>query len=240
MRTKTILLSALLGTLGSIAVMAQSTNVYSLNAVGYVNVTVLPGFNIVSCPLIASPNNMIGNVLNNSANQYKKVQVYQWIAATGTFTNDEASTSLADANGFTNGWEYGGFITLNPGQAMWVQNPNLTNLTFTFVGTVPSGSLTNPIVTGFNMISSILPTSGDLVTNSLTDFSGANGATKRDQIYVWDPTIQNYDTYSYAVATGWTSNSIAQDPLIPNVGEGFWYQTGNAGISWVENFSVNQ
>ena len=50
MRTKTMLLSALLGTLGSVSLMAQSTNVYSLNAVGYINVTVQPGFNIVSCP----------------------------------------------------------------------------------------------------------------------------------------------------------------------------------------------
>ena len=40
MRTKTMLLSALLGGLGSVSLMAQSTNVYSLNAVGYINITV--------------------------------------------------------------------------------------------------------------------------------------------------------------------------------------------------------
>jgi len=144
---------------------------------------------------------------------------------------------LANANGFTNGWENGGVITLNPGQAAWFQNPFTTNLTFTFVGTVPTGSLTNTIVTGFNMISSILPASGDLVTNSLTSFTGA---TKKDEVYVWDTVTTAYDIYNYSVALGWTSNGVSLNPQIPNVGEGFWYQTANAGITWVENYSVSQ
>jgi hypothetical protein len=236
MRTKTMLLSALLGALGSVSVMAQ-TNVYSLNAVGYINVTVVPGFNIIACPLIASPDNTIGTILNNSANQYKKALVYQWVPSSGTYTNDEASTALAGANGFTNGWQYGGFITVNPGQSLWFENPFTTNLTLTFVGTVPTGSLTNTIVTGFNMVSSILPMSGDLVTNSLSLFTNA---TKKDAIYVWDPVGVTYDTYNWSVALGWASNGVSTHPVIPNVGEGFWYQTGNGPINWVENYSVAQ
>lgn len=36
----------------------------------------------------------------------------------------------------------------------------------------------------------------------------------------------------------WTAGG---DPIIPNVGEGFWYQnTGTAAINWVENYSVSQ
>jgi hypothetical protein len=38
MRTKTMLLSALLGSLGSLSLMAQSTNVYSLKEVGYIKI----------------------------------------------------------------------------------------------------------------------------------------------------------------------------------------------------------
>jgi hypothetical protein len=235
MRTKTMLLSALLGAIGSVSVMAQ--NVYSLNAVGYINVTVYPGYNIIACPLIASPDNTIGTLLNNSANQYKKAQVYSWIPSQGAYTNDEASVALANANGFSNGWQNGGLITANPGQSIWFLNPFTTNLTFTFVGTVPSGSLTNTIVTGYNLISSVLPASGDLVTNSLTAFTNA---TKKDAIYLWDPVNSVYDTYNYSIALGWAQNGVSTDPVIPNVGEGFWYETGNAGISWVENYSVSQ
>ncbi len=66
-----MLLSALLGTLGSVSLMAQSTNVYSLNAVGYINVTIDPGYNIISCPLIASPDNTINTLLTNGTGQFK-------------------------------------------------------------------------------------------------------------------------------------------------------------------------
>jgi hypothetical protein len=236
MRTKTMILSALLGALGSVSVMAQ-TNVYSLNAVGYINITAVPGFNMIACPLIGASGNSIGTLLNNASNQFKKAEVYQFSTTLGTYIIDEASVALATANGYTNGWESNGVITLNPGQAAWFQNPFTTNLTLTFVGTVPTGSLTNTIVTGFNMISSILPADGDLVTNSLTAFTVA---TKKDEIYVWDTGIQGYDIYNYSVANGWSSNGVALNPQIPFVGSGFWYQTGNAGISWVENYSVGQ
>jgi len=65
-----MLLSALLGAIGSVSVMAQ--NVYSLNAVGYINVTAVPGFTMIACPLIGANGNSIGALLNNSANQYKR------------------------------------------------------------------------------------------------------------------------------------------------------------------------
>jgi hypothetical protein len=53
MRTKTLALSAVLGMLGSASLVAQN-NVYSINAVGYINVTMPPGYSIVTCPLIAA------------------------------------------------------------------------------------------------------------------------------------------------------------------------------------------
>jgi hypothetical protein len=242
MRTKTMLLSALLGALGSVSVMAQ-TNVYSLNAVGYINVTAQPGFNIISCPLIASPTNTIGYLLNNSSNQLKKALVYSYSpSAPGGYVSDEASVALAQGNGYTNGWAEGGTITMLPGQAVWFANPFSSNITLTFVGTVPTGSLTNTISTGFNLISSILPASGDLVTNSLMNFTNA---TKRDEVYVYDQlTAGDYDLYNYTTANGWQTSTngatIDMNPQVPFVGAGFWYATGSAGISWVENFSVSQ
>ena len=63
MRTKTLALSALLGALGTAGALAQ--NVYSLNAVGYINVTLAPGYNIVTCPLIVSPTNTVANLFPN-------------------------------------------------------------------------------------------------------------------------------------------------------------------------------
>jgi hypothetical protein len=224
MRTKTILLSALLGSLGSVSLMAQSTNVYSLNAVGYINVTVEPGFNIISCPLIASPDNTINTLLTNSGGQFKKFQFWSWSPSSGTYTEDI---------GVGAAWGAGGTETLNPGQAAWLFNPSNSPVTVTFVGTVPSGSLTNTLSpSSYNLVSSILPTSGDIVTNTLMNFTTE---VKKDQVWTWDPATTNYTEY-IAIASGFSTH-----PILPTVGGGFWYfNSTNVDNNWVENFSVGQ
>jgi hypothetical protein len=227
MRTKTLLLSALLGSLGSVSLMAQSTNVYSLNAVGYINVTVEPGFNIVSCPLMATPDNTINTLLTNGTGQFKKFQFYAWDTTTASYTEAIGSGAGWGATGGTN--------TLYPGQAAWLFNPSNSPVTVTFVGTVPSGSLTNPLApNSFNLVSSILPTSGDIVTNSLMNFTTA---VKKDQVWMWDATSQTY-TEAIAGASGFP---VSGQPYQTNVGGGFWYLNNtNVVNNWVENFSVGQ
>jgi hypothetical protein len=230
MRTKTMLLSALLGALGSVSVHAQ--NVYSLNAVGYINVTLDPGYNIVSCPLWATDgngaiDNTITNLLGPNTNgQFKKWQIYGWNPVAAAFIPDSGTPS---------GWADGGTNTINPGQAVWIENPSNITVTVTFVGTVPTGTLTNPIYPGYNLISTIVPASGDIITNSIMNFT--NTPTKKDQIYTYNPlATPNYTGYSAAgnPAT-WSS-----DPILPSVGSGFWYESqSTATNNWVENYSVN-
>src|SRR5581483_447895 len=60
MRTKTILLSALLGLASGAAAMAQTTNVYSVNAVGYINVTCPPGFTMIANQLMTTNTTLAG------------------------------------------------------------------------------------------------------------------------------------------------------------------------------------
>jgi len=54
MRTKALLLAAAFAAAGVATSMAQA--VYSVNAVGYVNTTLVPGFQLVSNPLNAADN----------------------------------------------------------------------------------------------------------------------------------------------------------------------------------------
>ncbi|HUD47926.1 MAG TPA: hypothetical protein VMR33_13915 [Candidatus Baltobacteraceae bacterium] len=223
MRTKTMLLSALLGTLGSVSLMAQSTNVYSLNAVGYINVTIEPGYNIISCPLIASPDNTLNTLLSPTNGEFKGFKFYPWSASAGTYGSSDTATAHA--------WAGGGTETLLPGQAGFIFNPGTSNVTATFVGTVPSGSLTNTLLPGFNLVSSILPTSGDIVTNTLTDFTTQKVG---DKAYSYDP-VAGYTTYSVKPNGSW-----AVDPVQANVGGGFFYFSATATNDWVENFSVGQ
>jgi len=186
MRTKTLLLTAIAGALGSASLMAQ-TNVYSLNAVGYINVTCAPGFTMIADQLQAT-NNSIGSLLNDSTGTYDGIQVYKWNGTVFTFDTGDLALS-----GTANGWDNNGVITLNPGEAAWLKNPRATNVVLTFVGTVPQGSLTNTIAgpNKFSMVSSLVPQGGDLVTNlGLTNYNDG------DQVYVFNNPPGTYTPYT--------------------------------------------
>jgi hypothetical protein len=233
MRTKTMLLSALLGGLGSVSVMAQ-TNVYSLNAVGYINVTLQPGFNIITCPLIASPNNTIATLLNNTNGQYQSgprnvAQVQSYIG--GVYSVDTASEGTG-----TSGWANGGIITMNPGQAIFFYNPASTNMYATFVGTVPTGPTTNYLYPGYNLVGSVVPVTGDIVTNPISLFTyGTNVGRASDQFLTMIPDVgYNVDTFT---AGAWAGG----DPVVSNAYTGFFfYNALTITNNWVEDFTVAQ
>src|SRR5438477_5934309 len=60
MRTKTLLLTAALTAAGALISMAQ---VYSVNIVGYINLTVPKGFSMIANQLNASPDNKLSSVI---------------------------------------------------------------------------------------------------------------------------------------------------------------------------------
>jgi len=233
MRTKTVLLSALLGAIGTVGAMAQ-TNVYSLNAVGYINVTIYPGFNMISCPLWATDpsgavDNTISNLLVNTNGQYKKFQVWSYTA-----TN---SQPYFEEIGSATGWNQGGNTTINPGQAVWLNNPSNAPVTVTFVGTVPTGPITNVLyANSFNMVSTAVPASGDIVTNAIMAFTTAG---KKDQVWMYNAANSQPFTESIAGAGG-SSWPTGGDPIIPFVGGGFFYLNNQSTNNiWVENYSVS-
>jgi hypothetical protein len=240
MRTKTMLLSALVGSLASVStVMAQ--NVYSLNAVGYINVTLPAGFSIISCPLIASPDNTLNTLFPNTGGAYVGDTV--WFYSSSGYSSD-AGVITTGKHGTPSGWANGGTETLLPGTAVWFENASGAPITVTFVGSVPTGPQTNSLAAGFNLVGSVVPMSGDIITNSISDLTNY---TIGDDIFVWDPVNVVYDTYSIVNAggkhggTGYNNNFLPSDPIVPNVGEGFWYENNSgAAINWVENYTVSQ
>jgi hypothetical protein len=270
MRTKTLALSALLGMLGSASLVAQ-TNVYSLNAVGYINVVLPPGFSILTCPLICSPNNQIGTLFNNSAGQYQGAnggcQEYSFGGGTYLLTSPDICGYLGSS--YANGWLNGGTDTLNPGQAVFFFNPNPpggANFTNTFVGTVPQSTtptnsqlptgLTNVFNAGFNLVGSMVPTSGDFATNSImsnffNNFSGnPTGPSVGDYVYTYDPVAAFsaaiiWAPYAYG---GWLGGPGTNgpsgpngggDPVTTNVSQGFFYYNSQSSVTWIENFTIN-
>jgi hypothetical protein len=258
MRTKTLALSALLGLIGSASLVAQ-TNVYSLNAVGYINVPIYPGFNLISCPLICSPDNTLATIMPNgglfgaaTSNQYLAWEVWQWVPSAASYNTDFADAPVAgNKKGTVNsGWESGGTIAVTPGSGIWLYNPGAaTNLTL--VGTVPqNGSpvMTNTIQQGFNIVGSAVPMSGDLFANTNTLLGAVSGGTfnSGDAIYTFEPGSQSYDNGGgagpvyKASKSDWAGAGSSGNPVTTNITEAFWFfNGGGASETWTENFAIN-
>jgi len=231
MRTKTLLLTAVLSAAGVASSLAQVT-VYSVNAVGYVNRTFdKAGFYIIANPL-NSGNNQVGTVIPNAPDS---TVIYRFNASSGF---SEAITYVAGAGWFNST----GAATdvLAPGEAVFMGLPVGATypVTMTFVGEVPQGNLTNPVtITGnkLSLIASQVPVSAGLST-AIMNFPAADN----DTIYFFDGPTQKYlDAITYAAGAGWFDSSGAKDPT-PAVGEGFFLVSGaSANRTWTRTFTVN-
>jgi len=232
MRTKTLLLTAALSAAGLASSMAQ---VYSVNAVGYVNVSV-PGNN----QLIILANPLLGT------NQSLSTIIPTAPDGATIFRFDAGVQNYRDAIGYIDGLGWLGTDPdpqLPPGEGFWFQNPGAAT-TLTFVGEVPQGAASNgtQIAGGNNLslLGSKVPQTarlGSTGTAGTLEFPAADG----DTIFQWDPAIQNYkDTYGYIDGLGWlhATDTDPNGPLVP-VGTGFWVQRSGAASAWNRNFSVN-
>jgi hypothetical protein len=214
------------------------TNVYSINAVGYINVTLAPGFNILACQL-QTTNNTLGSLLNNASGAYNGCEIFKYTPAHPGYVLD-----LGDSSGssYANGWDNNGTVTMNPGECIWFNNGFTTNITATFVGTVPQGTNTVPIIQGYQMIASPVPFSGDVVTNmQFTNYSDSS------EVYVYNNPAPGKPRGGYTLyfvdlqggSQGYKSQwDSPGDPKV-NVGQGFFYNSGLAPQAWVQVFSIN-
>jgi hypothetical protein len=215
MRTKLILTTAALGVASSLGAMAQ---VYSVNAVGYINVTVQPG-----------KLGLVANQLNTGGNTVAEVIP---TAPDGTilYKYSQAGGFAIIAREFGE-WGTGGAQTVKPGEGFFVSNNGTTPLTLTFVGEVPQGSpLTTPLATGLNLVSSQVPQAGKLVAD--LGFPAADG----DIVYQWDAAGSGAGAYKAPNGYEFGSFSLG-DPDVA-VGEAFFVSKAAAG-NWSRNFSVN-
>jgi hypothetical protein len=209
MRTKLILTTAAIGVAGSLGAFAQ---VYSVNAVGYINVTVP-----------ANSFALIANQLNTGGNKVTEVLP---TVAEGTIVFKYSAGA-----GFTpNGFEFGEWANPNqvlaPGEGFFLRNNSAAEMKVTLVGEVPQGTLTTPLVNGLNLVSSQVPQAGKLVAD--LGFPAVEG----DVIFQWAGT-------SYKPANGFEFGEWSGGEPTVAVAEGFFVQKNGAG-NWSRTFSVNQ
>jgi len=209
MRTKTLILTAFVGALG---IAGASAQVYSVNAVGYVNKSIPKGFSIVANPL------------NNGGNKVADVFGANPGSLT-VYTFGDAGFSINSYDSDFEEWENGDAVVA-PGEGFFVLNSGDAAVTITFVGEVPQGDLSNALPKGFSIRSSQVPQEGKLDSDlgfptdeAVTVYQFVNGAYK----------ISSYD----ADFEEWDS--------VPSVGvaEGFWVLR-ESGTNWTRSFSTSE
>jgi hypothetical protein len=216
MRTKTLVLLAAVAAAGVTASQAQ---VFSVNAVGYVNKTIpAKGFALLSNPLIA-PTNTVEALFGGQVPD--GFQVFLWNTATKAFQFTSYSPDF--------GWDPINIAQtkINPGSGVFAKNPTAADVKVTFVGDVPQGTLTTTLVPGLQIVSSQVPQQGTAADLGYT-------AAQDDKIYQWSTAKQAYDFSQFDASFGWDP---ALKPL--DVGDAF-FLSKTAGGTWTRTFNVNQ
>merc|ERR1712162_44593 len=207
MRTKALILTAFVGALG---IAGASAQVYSVNAVGYVNKSIPSGFSIVANPL-NNGDNKVSDVFGANPGS---LTVYRF---------GDAGFSINSYDADFEEWDNGNDV-INPGEGFFVNNAGDAS-TVTFVGEVPQGDLSNSLPAGFSIRSSQVPQAGKLQTDlgfpvdeAVTVYQfGANGYS----ISSFDADFEEWDS----------------EPTV-GVAEGFWVLRQSA-TNWTREFSTS-
>ena len=200
--------------------MAQS-NVYSLNVVGYVNVTYGTGFTLVSTPL-NNANNAVSNLL---ANVPLGSTVYKFAGGNFVLNNlDE------DGAGWQNPTD-----DLSPGTGYFVRNVSGTPYTNTYVGEVLKGNLTVAVGPGFSLVGSKVPQAAKSqvlgvnpgLGDSIYRFAGGNFV------------IYNFDEDGAGWGGGPPEPGLTEGPDIA-VAEGFFFRNVSIlnNATFTRNFTI--
>lgn len=189
-----------------------------VNAIGYVNKTLLPGFNLVASPLLLNPNTIETpfDIQGSALDGFRVFFMKDGVFVGGTY---DAETGTFDPPGF-------GAEPITPGRAFYVFNPLPTDAVLTFAGEVLLGTNVNPLPAGFSAVSSSAPESGTLTQ---LNFPKAPG----DIVYLWDAANRTYRGSIYDDLEGaW----LPKEPKL-EVADGFilWK---NQPTNWVQHVEL--
>lgn len=228
MRTKALLGLAALA--ASAATCVAQSNVYSLNIVGYVNVDIVDGYNLITVPLRPTDGNLnITNTIVMPAGA-DSATLFKW---TGTGYSANTPQWIEDSPGVGQ-WMSDAPLTVNVGEAVFIDSPVAGKVTF--VGEVVTGAIQNTLAAGYNAVGNKVPVAAG--------WPGKDVGNDSDNIQIWRPATQNFFgdwTYIAKVGNdpyGWTTDGVAfSDGPALNPGQGVFYFNTGAAINWTQNFN---
>jgi len=213
--------------------MAQ--NVYSLNVVGYVNVTCPPAqFTAIANPLDATMGGTVAN--GNQLSNILTEATAPTLAASSTIATFNPALNNYDANIVYSGKSktWGSSIDMPPGKAALFYNNGAAATVITFAGQVVQGSYAVATLPAaqFSLVGSPVPIGGD-VTNATTAVGLVPSAS--DTIATFNSGANNWNN-----SVSWSAKSKTWSGAMPvAAGEGFlYYNNGAAANAWVSNFTV--
>jgi hypothetical protein len=202
--------------------VAQS-NVYSLNIVGYVNVAITPGLNLISNPL--KPSNGNYNITNTISlpDTADGASIFKW---GGTAWSSQIPSWIG---GF--GWDPSFDIAL--GESFFLQSPTAAgNYNVTFVGEVQTGDVAYSLPSGLSVVAPKTPVA--------QRFPGADIGHDGDSIFTWTGSAWNSTVWSFLDGFGWDGGSSPDNNIAgPTVavGGGVVYQNLGAPLTWTRTFN---
>lgn len=206
--------------------MAQ--NVYSVNVVGYVNVVVKPGYNLIANQLVNTAGNNLNQVLTNATPGIADGTSFQ------KFDTTIQDFSQADYFFSGSGWVDGGFLpstnSASPGEGIFINNVG-PQFTLTLVGEVKQGTNAVPVHSGYSFISDSAPISTSLTTNGFPAL--ADGSSYQ----TFDSTTQDYSQAVYYFSA-WVDGGFLPASPTPAVGQAFVIFNTGPSASWSRVFTV--
>lgn len=211
MKTKVLLVGAALAVT---AVTASAETIYSSNVVGYVNLDLVAGWNMVANPLDAGVNTL--NTLMQGVPDGSQAAKFQ----NGAWTEVSAYDELFGE------WEID--YTINPGEGFFINLPEA--YTVTFVGEVKAGEHSVALPAGWSMVGSPTPVAGTLADIGLVSPAVSDG----DQMFAWSSAAQRYlEGNMFDELFGDWSDPEAQI----QVGQAFLLNK-NDSTTWTRNFEI--
>ncbi len=229
MRTNVLLgLAALAAGLST----SVAQNVYSLNVVGYVNVSLQANeLHFLSIPLVPSGGNF--NITNSIVldNSQDFANIFAWA---GTKWNPITPTWYGTDLGGA-GWDTP--IVISNGLGFFLSSQ--ANSTLTFVGDVPQGALAYTIPAGLSTLANQVPMTAN--------FPGATVGNDFDDMFNWDQTNQQWSSAVWVYLStddgfyGWDNGGFAGNNTNgPSLGPAtaVFYANNSGAITFTQNFTV--